>query len=386
MIDWMKPATVLVTCPPGIPPHLAREVEGLGLPVTRQMDLGVSSEGTLTDCMRLCLHVRTGHRVLYELAQFKATDGEWLYRNTRKVAWEDILPLDGYFSVSSSLNTSAVDNSMFASLKVKDGVVDRIRNELGSRPDCGKESKGAAVFLHWERDRATLYLDCAGEPLARRGYRVSPHTAPMQETLSAAVVMASGYASGTFVNPMCGSGTLAIEAALIALDRAPGTLRKNFAFQHLKGYDPQVWQELLEEETLAHRDHPGGRIIATDIDPKAIEAAIRNAELAGVAEFIEFGVCDFRETEIPEEPGVVLLNPEYGKRLGNLNELEDIYSGIGDFFKQSCKGYTGGVFTGNLDLAKRVGLRTKKRIPFFNAQIECRLLTYELYAGTRKGA
>ncbi len=385
MADWNKMATIMVTCPPGIPPFLAAEIKGLGLPVVREMDLGVQTEGTLTDCMRLGLNLRTGHKVLFELSRFKATDAEWLYRNVRKIAWEDYLPVDGYFSVGCSLNTQAVDNSMFASLKVKDAVVDRMRRELGSRPDSGSEDKGAALFLHWERERAILYLDCVGEPLSRRGYRVSPHVAPMQETLAAAVVTASGYLGGNFVNPMCGSGTLAIEAALIALGHAPGALRKTFAFQHLKGYEPQVWNELVEDAKLDRRDNPGGRIIATDIDPKAVEAAKRNAALAGVEEHIEFGVCDFSETELPEGSGVVMLNPGYGKRMGEETELGVDYARIGDFFKQQCKGYTGCVFTGNMELAKKVGLRTKRRIPFFNARIECRLLTYELYAGSRKG-
>lgn len=388
MADWNKSSIILITCPPHIPPFLAKEIEGLGMPIIRELDLGVATEGSLTDCMRLCLGLRTGHRVLYELSRFRATDPEWLYRNTRKIAWDKYIPMDGYVSVSCSINTDAVDNSMFASLKVKDAIVDRMREIDGQRPDSGKEDKGAAVFMHWDHDWVTLYLDCSGQPLSKRGYRISPHTAPMQETLAATTLIAAGYENGTLVNPMCGSGTLAIEAALMALGHAPGATRKQFAFQHLVDYDPQVWKDLKEDAELDHVDEINGRIIASDNDPKAIEAAMRNAKLAGVDQHIEFEVCDFLEAEIPEHdeknPGFVMLNPEYGVRLGQAEELAETYKAIGDFFKQHCGGYTGCIFTGNMDLAKKVGLRTKRRIPLLNARIDCRLLTYELYAGSRK--
>lgn len=385
MIDWKRTGPVLVTCPRGIAPFLARELAGLGLGQLEELDLGVRAEGTLTDCMKLCLHSRLGHKVLFELASFKAADPEWLYRGARKVAWEDILPADGYVSVSSAVNTRAVDNSMFAALKLKDAIVDRMRRETGRRPDSGREARGASVFLHWEGSRATISLDLAGEPLSRRGYRVSPHAAPMQETLAAAAVLASGYETGNFVNPMCGSGTLAIEAALLALGRAPGSIREYHAFRHLLGYEPKVWEDLLADAALDRREEPGGRIIATDRDPKAIEAARRNAALAGVDGAIEFSVCDYADTPMPEDSGVVLVNPEYGERLGKSSQLGEVYAGIGDFFKQRCRGYTGAIFTGNLALAKRVGLRTRRRIELWNAKIECRLLLYDLYAGTRKG-
>ncbi|MGE4504238.1 MAG: class I SAM-dependent RNA methyltransferase [Desulfovibrionaceae bacterium] len=392
MNDWNERSPLLVTCPRGMSPYLAEEFRALGLDDPSasgltELDLGVRAEGTLTDAMRLCLRSRLGHKVLWEVARFQAKDPDWLYRNARKVPWERWIAPDGYVSVSCAAHTDAVANTMFASLKVKDAIVDRMRQETGQRPDAGREQKGVAVFLHWERSKATLYLDCAGEPLARRGYRVSPHKAPLQETLAACIVLASGYSRGHFVNPMCGSGTLAIEAALLATGRAPGSLGRDFAFRHLRDFPARVWQDLLEDARLDVHDDPGGRIIATDVDPGAVEAARRNAERAGVAGMIEFGVCDFRETDVPDPegtPGVVALNPEYGMRLGADKPLEALYGQIGDFLKQRCRGYLGAVFTGNPALGKCVGLRTSRRIPLWNARIECRLLTYELYGGTRK--
>jgi putative N6-adenine-specific DNA methylase len=209
--------------------------------------------------------------------------------------------------------------------------------------------------------------------------------APMQETLAAAVIRATVWdGAGNFINPMCGSGTLAIEAALAGLNRAPGLFRSNYGFMHLKGFNKPLWGGLRAESRKGAKKALDYRIIATDISKKAVAAAMKNAETAGVGRLIEFAVCDYSETLVPDGGGVVILNPEYGERMGNLRELEGVYKGIGDFFKQKCGGYAGYIFTGNLDLAKKVGLRTKRRVEFFNAGIECRLLEYELYEGSRK--
>jgi putative N6-adenine-specific DNA methylase len=206
----------------------------------------------------------------------------------------------------------------------------------------------------------------------------------MQETLAAAVVLATGWDGGNnFINPMCGSGTLAIEAALIGLNRAPGLLRGNFGFMHMNGFNEGRWNELREKAKTEARKSIPGRIIATDISAQAVEAAKKNAATAGVEHLIEFGVCDFVDTPLPED-GVIVMNPGYGERMGEMGQLEVVYKDIGDYFKQKCRGYTGYVFTGNAALAKKVSLKPKRSLQFFNSGIECRLLEYELYEGSRK--
>ncbi|WP_243544982.1 THUMP domain-containing class I SAM-dependent RNA methyltransferase [Pseudodesulfovibrio tunisiensis] len=385
-----KKGPILVTCPKAMPPYLQAELEALGMPHPEPLDAGVLTKGTLMDCMRLNLHVRTGHRVLFELASFQAFGPDDLHREVRAYPWETVMDPDGYFSVSASIRDTEVNDSRFAGLRVKDGVADRFMEKFDRRPDSGPDqARGVNLFLHWRGARATLYLDTSGEPLPRRGYRKRPHTAPMQETLAAACILASTWpeiarTGGHFIAPMCGSGTLVIEAALLAMNGAPGLLREHFSFMHLKGYNPKRFQHLVDQAEDGETPDIPGRIIATDIDPAAMEAARANAEAAGVAHCIEFRTCDFRETEIPDGPGVIMLNPEYGERLGDERELVDTYKAIGDFFKSHCQGKTGYIFTGNLKLAKRVGLRTSRRLPFWNAKIECRLLEYELYAGSRK--
>ncbi|MEK6672969.1 MAG: class I SAM-dependent RNA methyltransferase, partial [Nitrospirota bacterium] len=264
-------------------------------------------------------------------------------------------------------------------------IVDRIKKKCGQRPDSGPEKDRAVVNLYWKNQDCSIYLDTSGEPLSRRNYRKIPMKAPMQETLAAAVILATGWrGSSHFINPMCGSGTLAIEAALIGLNRASGILRDNFGFMHLKGFDEPLWKGLRRQAKKEAKMTMDCRIIATDSSRYAVEAARSNAAVAGVEHLIEFAVSEYSGTTIPDGGGVVIVNPEYGERMGKVKELESVYKGIGDFFKQKCGGYTGYIFTGNLNLAKKVGLRAKRRVQFFNGAIECRLLEYELYKGSRK--
>jgi 23S rRNA G2445 N2-methylase RlmL len=386
MSFWTRKSRIVITCAKGVPPFLKQEIISLGFPVLSEGKAEVETEGTMEDTQKLNLLIRTGQRILFLLESFNAKTPDELYKRMSRISWEDYIPEDSYFSVTSSVHNPTIKDSRFANVKCKDAVVDRIKDKRGRRPDTGPQRDRIVIHLYWKSNFCQIFLDTSGEPLSRRGYRMIPLKAPMQETLAAAVVLATGWTgNGNFINPMCGSGTLAIETALIALDRASGLLRSNYGFMHLKGFDESSWKTLRRKTRAAAKDKLNGRIIATDISQQAIEAAKKNAMTAGVERFIEFGVCDFSETPVPDGGGVVILNPEYGERLGEMEELKKTYREIGDFFKKKCNGYTGYVFTGNLDLAKKVGLRTKRRVPFFNGPIECRLLEYDLYEGSRKG-
>jgi putative N6-adenine-specific DNA methylase len=376
---------IVITCAKGIPSFLKEEVLSLGLPILSEGIASVETEGTMDDAMRLNLFIRTGQRVLFLLEAFNAKNPDELYRKISRIRWEDYIPEDDYICVTSSVDTPTIKDSRFANLKCKDAIVDRIKERRGRRPDAGPERDRIVVHLYWKGDLCQVFLDTSGEPLSKRGYRKIPLKAPMQETLAAAVVLATGWKdNGNFINPMCGSGTLAIEAALIVLNRAPGLLRSNYGFMHLKGFNEPSWNVMRKKIKALAKNSLKGKIIATDIRQEAVEAAKKNAATAGVEHWIEFGVCDFLETPVPEGGGVVILNPEYGERLGKVEELNETYKGIGDYFKKKCKGYRGYIFTGNLDLLKKVGLKTSRRIPFFNSNIECRLLEYDLYEGSRK--
>jgi putative N6-adenine-specific DNA methylase len=384
-MDFDQPSTIRVSCAHGLAPHTARELEQLGCPPQRTDRTGVECAGTLHDAMRLNLHLRTALHVLYTLKSFRCGSPDELYRATRRIAWDEIIAPDGYLTVNSFVDHPSINNTMFANVRVKDAIVDRVAERCGRRPDSGPRGNGVVVNLFWKGSRAILYLNASGDKLADRGYRRIPHGAPLQETLAAAILIATGY-DGTqpLVLPMCGSGALAIEAALLALNRAPGLLRAKYAIMHVLGFDADAYKTLRIATQKQGRKTLEQPIIATDIDPTAVEAARKNATTAGVDHLIRFDVCDFAQTPLPDEPGIIVLNPGYGRRMGEIRALEQTYTRIGDFFKQRCPGWTGFVFTGNLDLAKKVGLRTSRRVPFFNADIECRLLAYELYQGTRK--
>lgn len=376
---------LVITCGRGIPPYLSVEVARLGLPVVGEGPSFVASEGTLGEAMLLNLHLRTGQRVHLLLHEFRAHDPQAVYRHVSAMHWEQYLHEDGYFSVFSSVDHPTIRDSRFVNLKVKDAVADRMRTACGRRPDSGPERGGAVVYVHWTETSCAVYLDTSGESLSKRGYRKHQGEAPMQEALAAALLMAAGWeGGGNLVNPMCGSGTLAIEAALMSANIAPGLLRDDFAFMHLKGYSRAAWDSLKAAARQAEGKGPLGKIMASDILPGAVDAARRNARDAGVAGRIEWSVCDFAGTPVPDGGGIVIMNPEYGQRMGSADELGGTYAAIGDFLKKRCRGYRGYVFTGNLGLARKVGLRSKRRLTFYNGPIECRLLEYELYEGSRK--
>ncbi len=381
----MRKNKILITCAKGITPFLREELLLLGFSVISETVAGIETEGTMDDTLRLNLLLRTGHRVLFLLREFRARDADDLYRAVSDIAWEDYIAGDGYLCVTSSVDNPTIRTSLFANVKCKDAIVDRIKKKCGKRPDSGPEKDRVVVNLYWKNEDCSIYLDTSGEPLSRRNYRKIPMHAPMQETLAAAVIRATEWnGSGHFINPMCGSGALAIEAALAGINRASGILRDNFGFMHLKGFNEHLWKELRTQAIKAAKKTLDCRIIATDIRRDAVEAARKNAAMAGVEHLIEFAVCDYSETSIPDGGGIVILNPEYGERMGHVKELEGVYKGIGDFLKQKCRGYTGYIFTGNPDLAKKVGLRASRRVLFFNGPIECRLLEYPLYEGSRK--
>ena len=379
-----KAHNILVTCARGVPPYLGAELKALGFPVDASTDAAVSTRGTFDDCMRLNLYLRSAQAVLFEISGFRAVTPDDLYAGVGRVAWEELIHPDGYVCVTSTVLTSAVRDPRFATLRCKDAIVDRMVRVAGRRPNSGSDRTGTVIHMHWYDTQARVYIDTSGDALSRRNYRKNPWQAPMQEALAATCVLASGWTGeGNFVSPMCGSGTLAIEAALIALNRAPGMLRKNFGFMHVRPYREKTWKDLCVAAEEQARTSMPGKIIASDINPRAVDAARDNANNAGVEEFLSFETCDYAQTTVPPGGGVVMFNPEYGERLGSDRDLEPLYKGIGDFLKQKCGGYKGYVFTGNLAMAKRIGLRSSRRVQLYNSNIECRLLEFELYAGTR---
>lgn len=382
---FKEPARVIITCSKRLSPYLEEEVRELGFEPVRTFPTGIELLASVNDCIRLNLNLRCASQVLYSLKEFRANSPDEVYRHVKDFPWHEVLPADGYFTVTNQVDHPTVNNSMFVNVKVKDAIADAMRARLGKRPDSGSALDKAVVHLFWRDNRAEVFLDTSGETLSKHGYRKIPGKAPMLEGLAAATIMATKWdRRSPFVNPMCGSATLAIEAALLATNRRPGLFRTNYAFMHVLGYDDDVYSREYRRLDEQIREVNDLKIIASDISEDAISISRVNASLAGVEKYIDFAVCDFEDTVIPETPGVIYFNPEYGERLGEVSELEKTYERIGDFLKKKCQGYTGYIFTGNLDLAKKIGLKAKRRIEFYTAKLDCRLLEYELYGGSRR--
>ncbi len=378
------PAKIIITCNKRLSPYLQEEVEELGFKVVRAFNTGLELKASVNECIKLNLNLRVASQVLYQLRAFKARDAKELYDELVNIAWEDILPFDGYFSVTSHVHNETVTTPLFANVKVKDAIVDRIKDKKGMRPNSGPQLDKAVIHLHWMEERAEIFIDTSGETLAKHGYRKLPGKAPMLEALAFSTIAASKWdAKSPFINPMCGSGTLAIEAILKAQNRRPGLMRMNYAFMHFIGYNEEVFfqERRVLKEQVDKSITP--IVIASDISEDAVEISRQNARTAGVEHLIQFEVGDFEKTTIPEEHGVVMFNPEYGERLGTHFKLEATYKRVGDFMKQTCKGYRGYIFTGNPELAKKIGLKASRRFEFFNGKLDCRLLQYELYEGSK---
>jgi len=389
---------IIISCAKELSRWTEIEVRNMGYNPIEVTENTVVVRGDMHDVMKLNLNLRTAHRVLVPLLRTQCRNIRDLYQAVSTIDWENLIESDGYFSVSSIVHNYTIRDTRLPSLYTKDAIADRMREKCQRRPDSGGENIGAAIFVYWEKDEVIVYLDTSGEPLSKRGYREIPGSVPMLETLAAACIMAMGWnGKSPFVSPMCGSGTPAIEAAMMAMNRAPGSLKGHFAFQSVKDYrriipgksapivaprqhagasPEQIWKELVLTSKQAERTTDLPKIIATDISPEAVENAHTNAIAAGVAPYIEFKACDFTETEVPSTHGCVFFNPEYGIRLGTFEELAPVYERIGTFMNEKCHGYTGGVITGNPELARLVNLYYKTRVPFFNGPIDCRLFIY----------
>ena len=376
---------IIITCNKRLSTYLQQEVEALGYKITRSFSTGVELEGTINDCIPLNLNLRCASQVLYLIKSFEAENPARLYKEVLDIEWENVIDFTGYFSVTSNVDNETITTPLFANLKVKDAIADRIKEKKGIRPNSGSDGIKTVINLYWKGLNADIYIDTSGETLAKHGYRKIPGKAPMLEALACGTIMATGWdRKSPFIVPMCGSGTLAIEAALLATDRSPGLFRMNYGFMHIMGYDEEVFfaeRRKLKEQSKKELNF---KIVATDLSEDAVDISTRNAKTAGVDHLIDFSICDFADTPVPEEPGVVIFNPEYGERLGVHSKLEATYKRIGDFMKSKCMGYRGYIFTGNPDLAKKIGLKASRRIEFYNGKLDCRMLEYELYQGSKR--
>jgi len=359
---------------------LVAELAALGVSGVTAEAGGARFTGDMSDCYRANLWLSTASRVLMPLAVFPCDTPNSLYEGVRTIPWHDFLSPRTTLAVECNLRDSAMTHSGYVALKTKDAIVDAMRDRFGTRPDVDTRDPDLRINVHLVKNLCTISLDSSGAPLDRRGYRLERREAPLRETLAAALVLLSGWdGSIPLVDPMCGSGTIPIEAALKGARRAPGLLRQGFGFMRWPGFAAAIWRRLVEEARATALPSLAAPIMGYDREAAAIRTARQNAGRAGVDMIVTLKQLDLGDFAPPPGPGILLFNPPYGRRLGEEEELKPLYRKIGDIMKQRCTGYTAYLFTGSADLAKCVGLRASRRIVLFNGPIECRLLKYELY-------
>jgi putative N6-adenine-specific DNA methylase len=379
-LDHSSVRSFFATTAKGIEQVLAGELRELGIAEIAVETGGVRFEGPLIDAWRANLWLRTANRVLMPLADFFCDSGESLYEGVRALPWPEYLTPEMTLAVDCNLRDSALTHTGFAALKAKDAIVDSLRDRFGRRPNVAPRDPDLRVNLHVVKNRCTVSLDTSGGSLHQRGYRRERAEAPLKETLAAALIELTGWDGNTpLLDPMCGSGTIPIEAALKASRRPPGLERHDFGFQRWPGFQPELWRELIEEAREGIRHTLPAPIVGSDLSAGALAMARKNAAWAGVGRLVTLNRADVRSLAPPPGPGILLFNPPYGARLGEIEQLKNLYRQIGDAMKQNAAGYTAYLFSGNPQLAKFVGLKASRRIVLFNGPIECRLLRYELY-------
>jgi len=359
---------------------LAEEIRALGGREARAAAGGVSFTGDTALGYRANLWLRTAHRVLLHLSDFHAPTPAALYEGVASISWPEIFPVRKTIAVDATVRDGGITHSHFAAQKAKDAVADRFRKSLGVRPDVNPLSPEVRINVRIVRDACTLSLDLSGESLNRRGYRADPEEASLRETLAAGMVLLSGWdGRTTLVDPVCGAGTIPIEAALIATNTAPGVRRRAFAFQHLSDYDGNLWDALVDEAREKMSPAAAARIEGSDLSPEAIRSARRNARRAGVSAVAALHTRDVKGFCPSGPPGIILCNPPYGVRMRPGPGKEIFYRALGEVFKKRCAGWTAYVLSGDPDATRHIGLKASRKFPLMNGPIDCRLLKYDLY-------
>jgi putative N6-adenine-specific DNA methylase len=358
---------------------LADELRSIGAKNVRPASRATFFEGNLETIYKANYHVRTALRILKEIHNFSFRDVDQFYLKCKTVNWSDYFGIEENFVINSTvINSKEFKNSMFASMRTKDAIADYFRDRTGKRPSVDTENPDIIINVHIHGNHCTLSIDSTGESLHKRGYRVKQGEAPLNEVLAAGMIRLSGWDGSTdFLDPMCGSGTLPIEAALIAQNIPAGKLRKDYAFEKWKDYDQLLWEKVRENFTKKEFTN---KIYASDVDSSNLLNAQTNARMALVFNKITFQKSDFRDLSIPLENATILTNPPYGERLREEN-LNGLYEMIGERLKHHYAGNSAWIISSALDSLRYVGLKTSAKLDLFNGPLKCKFNNYKLFAG-----
>jgi 23S rRNA (guanine2445-N2)-methyltransferase / 23S rRNA (guanine2069-N7)-methyltransferase len=376
------------TAPLGIEGLLGQEFRDLGIPDVKEGRAGVAFGGGLNAAYAACLWSRLANRILMPIAQFPAATGEELYDGIRSVDWSLHMEPESTLAVDFAASRSAITHTLFGAQKVKDAIVDHFRSESGVRPSVDLARPDLRVNLYLDRDQATLSIDLSGDSLHKRGYRIEGGKAPLKENLAAAILLRAGWpevaaAGGQLIDPMCGSGTLPIEAALMAADFAPGLLRPWFGFLGWRGHDAACWLDFVAEAD--RRSEAGLKqlpvIVGYDVDRRAVHTALGNLDRAGLRGAVHFERKSVEAVRPQKAKGLLVVNPPYGERLGDEETLVPLYKMLGETLRTHFLGWKASVFTGNPELAFKVGIRAIKQYALYNGALECKLFNFDVAEG-----
>jgi putative N6-adenine-specific DNA methylase len=367
----------------GLEEILCKELEAIGGLNPQPLIRAASCEGDLSFLYKANVCLRTAISILKPINRFRARDEEQLYRGVQNINWSSIFGMANTFAITASVNSDHFNHSKYVALKSKDAIVDQFRKKYGERPSIDVENPDIKINIHIARDQVTVSLDSSGDTLNKRGYRKEGVFAPLNEVLAAGLVSLSGWNKKTdFVDPMCGSGTILIEAAMMARNIAPNINRKSFAFKNWKDFNQETWDKVLADAKNQETE-TDCQFFGSDISDKNLRVAVGNCFEASLAGKIKFENCDIRDLNVPFESGIAITNPPYGERL-QLNDMNEFYKEISDAMKKNFEGYDFWVISSNMDALKHLRLRTSRKITMYNGSLECKFNKYEMYRGTKK--
>lgn len=369
----------------GLENILADEIRNLGGEDVEVLKRAVSFMGDNSIMYKVNLYSRVALAVLVPIESFTAEDPEELYRKALRIEWSKFFRPTDTFAITPSVNSTIFTHSQFASLKVKDAIVDHFRSKTGKRPSVDKDEPSFRLNLHIYQKEVTISFDSSGDALFKRGYRQRQVEASLNELLAAGMIMLSGWrGESTFIDPMCGGGTLPIEAAMIAMNIPGGWYRKKFGFMNWPDYDEDLWYSIRTEAAREIKKQPDHFIIGTDLLSENIEKSKKNAHILR-CNSLRFAVKDFFDFERPDqEPAMVMMNPPYGERLQSETDLNAFYKAIGDEFKKKFNNCDAWIISSNMEALKSVGLKASEKYALFNGPLECSFRHFELYEGSKK--
>jgi putative N6-adenine-specific DNA methylase len=374
------------TCPRGLEPVLGAELAALGAGQLEVVDGGVAFSGTLALCYAVNLESRVASRVLWRVGGAGYGSEEDIYRTARALPWPRFFDVSRSIRVNVSAIKSPVKSLEFVTLRVKDAACDVFREARGTRPDVDTQAPDVRIHAFLTRDEATFYLDTSGDALFRRGWRTVAGEAPLRENLAAGILRLAGWSAPTpLLDPMCGSGTFLVEAAMMALDVAPG-LNRSFGFERLAGYDSKAWQGLREKALARRKASAALPIYGRDKSGDALALARDNLAKTGLTDAVQLKQMDILDGGPPAEAGIIVMNPPYGERVGGKDDLAAFYPRLGDALKQRYAGWTAYVLSADMGLPKLIGLKASRRTPLYNGALECRLFEYRMVAGSLRPA